>query len=167
MGIVLPLLVVLAAIGANQISSKVRWAFSIAGLPASIGGSLIYVNAENVRRGKEILALVDKNAFLKNGSYDGNAIRRFTNFQPQLSQLSAHFSDAIRVMLDFGNQFSYRSEAKPFANGISSSLSWYMSRVNLDTWWSYWLISGAPKVMYLGIPLLICWTIVSIRGLLK
>ena len=151
MGIVLPLIVVLAILGSDGMNQRAIWIAGLCGLPASIAGSLIYVNASNSNRIQKIFDLVGSSSRFEDGTFDWTRTRRAVNFTPRLSQLIEHLGnipDAFRESLR-----SVSHHSAPFLIDTKSSLSWYISRVRLDLWWLYWIETGA-SVWILGLLLL-------------
>lgn len=144
MGIVLPLLVLLAIIGSFQINRSAVWIAGVFGTPAAIAGSLVYVNASNASRLQKIVDVVGTSSVQLDGSYNWTLTRRSVNFIPRLSQLVEHLQSIPQA---FSQTFdSISAQSAPFASGVKSGLSWYISPMRLDIWWLYWAESGAPWV---------------------
>jgi hypothetical protein len=76
MGIVLPLLVLLAIIGSFQINRSAVWIAGVFGIPAAIAGSLVYVNASNASRLQKIVDVVGTSSVQLDGSYNWTLTRR-------------------------------------------------------------------------------------------
>ena len=148
MTIVLPLLAVLAIIGSTNLNPKSVWIAGICGLPAAIGGSLVYVNASNFARLNTILTVVGRSSRTDDGSFDWTRTRRSVNFIPRLSQLFEHVTSIPRAATESWRSIGHH--IAPFAVDTRTSLSWYASRVRLDVWWLYWIESGAP-IYFVGL----------------
>lgn len=165
MTIVLPFVVLVAIMGASSINPKATWIAGFAGLPAALGGSLVYVNASNYSRVERILEFVGPNSRLPDGTYDWLRTRRAVNFTPQLSQLLEHVRSIPRAAVESWNSIGMHTS--PFAVDTRESLSWYAARVRLDVWWLYWLESGAPLFILLLLAIPVTMIVVGMRGLLK
>lgn len=166
MGVVLPLFAVLSALGIQNRNMFAPLLASLFGLPASIGGSLIYVNASNSSRANSLITAVGESAKNSDGTINWSEVRQLTWFTPRYSQLSIHISqidDAIKNSL----AALKNPDIPPFLDGNASALSWYMKSVRLDVWWSYWLQSGAPRFFLLAVPVLLIIAALCSRDIYK
>jgi len=161
MGIVLPLLVLLAIIGSSHINRVAVWIAFLFGLPSALAGSLIYVNASNASRLQKILDTVGSSSVQQDGSYNWTLTRRSVNFTPRLSQLVEHIASIPQAFQQ--TLKSFHRESVPFAGGVKSGLSWYISPNRIDIWWLYWIESGAPLIF---LSLILIPIFMLVRGLI-
>jgi hypothetical protein len=159
MGIVLPLFSVLAALGVSTVKDSSVIMTTIAGIPASLAGALVYVNASNSSRVPQLARALGSSSKNANGEYNWSALRQLTLYIPRQSQLSYQFSQIGEAVSNSWNILSNPTSHVPFNLGNSPALSWYMAPVRLDMWWVYWIESGAPKIFLVFLPLILFSTI--------
>lgn len=159
--IVLPLIAVLAAVGASALP---RWSLigtSGFGLIASLGGTLVYFNAANQARLENLIQVIGPSSRNLDGSLNSQSIRQALWFRPRLSQLVYQFSqidDAVAGTWRFARAANSPSI---FVNGNGPAISWYSRAIRLDLWWTYLLETSAPRVMLLGVPMFLAVALLS------
>lgn len=159
MVIVFPLVAALAGLGAENLTRWGRAFFSLAGLPASIGGALVYFNAVNGANLKEVVRTVGQAAVNPDGTYDWVTLRQFGWFVPRLSQIVSHVKSIDDAFRNTWNMAIGANTPNVFANGNKPALGWYAKAIRLDTWWAYWLETAAPRIFLVGVPMLMMVTI--------
>lgn len=159
MGIVLPLFAVLAGLGVTSLRESSVIFTTIAGIPASLSGALIYVNASNASRVPQLKQALGTSARNIDGGYNWSALRQLTLYIPRHSQLTYQFSQIDEAASNSWNVLSNPTSHVPFNLGNSPALSWYMTPVRLDMWWVYWIESAAPKIFLVFLPLILVLTI--------
>lgn len=155
MGIVLPLFSVLAALGVSTIKDWSVVVTTLAGIPASLSGALIYVNASNSSRVSQLERALSSSSKNIDGEYNWEALRQLTLYIPRQSQLSYQFSQIGEAVSNSWNVLGNPPSHVPFNLGNGPALSWYMAPVRLDMWWVYWIESGAPKIFLGFFPLIL------------
>jgi hypothetical protein len=170
MGIVLPLFAVLAGLGVSSVRESSVIFTTIAGIPASLSGVLIYVNASNASRVSQLEQALGSSSKNIDGGYNWSALRQLTLYIPRHSQLSYQFSQIGEAVSNSWKVLGDAPSHVPFNLGNSPALSWYSAPVRLDVWWVYWIESGAPKIFLIFLPLILFSTIIlvlRIRGQMR
>lgn len=165
--IVLPLIAVLAGLGAGNLTRWGRAFFSIAGLPASIGGALVYFNAANWLNLRDMARTIGRGAYNADGTYNWITMRQTSWFVPRLSQISYHLrsiDDAFRNSWDLARGANTQNI---FQGGNKMGLGWYSKAVRIDTWWAYWFETAAPRLFLVGVPLLSAVAIVCAMNMVR
>ncbi len=153
MGIVLPLFAVLAGMGVATVREYPVVLATIAGIPASLSGVLIYVNASNASRVPGLEQALGTSSRTIDGGYNWSALRQLTLYIPRHSQLSFQLSQIGEAISNSWKALGGANSPVPFNLGNSPALGWYIAPVRLDVWWVYWAESGAPKFFLIFLPL--------------
>lgn len=158
MGVVLPLFAVLAGMGVSTVREYPVILTTFAGIPASLSGVLIYVNASNASRVPGLEQALGASSRTIDGGYNWSALRQLTLYIPRHSQLSFQLSQIGEAISNSWKAMGGGASPVPFNLGNSPALGWYIAPVRLDVWWVYWVESGAPKLFLVFLPLTVLST---------
>jgi len=131
---------------------------TFAGIPASLSGVLIYVNASNASRVPGLEQALGASSRTIDGGYNWSALRQLTLYIPRHSQLSFQLSQIGEAISNSWKAMGGGASPVPFNLGNSPALGWYIAPVRLDVWWVYWVESGAPKLFLVFLPLTVLST---------